>query len=62
MKDISTYMSPNIDAINETLYEMNMERKKKKDMDKTIDKNIENLEKNPRILSDEEMRDLGNNY
>lgn len=62
MKDISTYMSPNIDAINETLYEMDMERKKKKDMDKTIDKNIENLEKNPRILSNEEIHDLGNNY
>jgi len=55
MNDISTYMSPNIDAINETLYEMNMEKKKKKDIDKTI-------EKPPRILSDEEIRDLGNNY
>ena len=51
--DISTYMSPNIDAINETLYEMNMGRKK--DINKTI-------EKPPRILSDEELRDLGNNY
>lgn len=53
MEDISTYMSPDIDAINETLYEMHMERKK--DTDKTI-------EKPPRILSDEEIRDLGNNY
>lgn len=53
MEDISTYMSPNIDAINETLYEIDVERKK--DINETI-------EKTPRILSDEELRDLGNNY
>lgn len=57
MKDISTYMSPNIDAINETLYEINMEIKK------NINKTIENNNPPPpRILSDEEIRDLGNNY
>ena len=53
MEDISTYMSPNIDAINEAIYEMNMENKK--DINKTI-------EEPPCILSDEEIRDLGNNY
>lgn len=57
MKDISTYMSPNIDAINETLYEINMEMKK--DINKTIENDNPPP---PRILSDEEIRDLGNNY
>ena len=55
MVDLGTYISPDIDAINETLYEINMEMEKKKDINKTV-------EKPPHILSDEEIRDLGNNY
>lgn len=55
MVDLETYMSPDIDAINDTIYEINKE----------IDSN--DKEKKPDIfdlnsMDDDAIRDLGNNY
>ena len=55
MVDLGTYMSPDIDAINETLYEINKENESN-DKEKKLD--IFDLNS----MDDDAIRDLGNNY